>query len=147
MLLPARAALPVGVSTFATQGALSLDPSVRPTLWSQFYPCPLLSGFSCGWPEQGMLTCLPKHCKAALGEACPKPGQAAEGSKAEPLRVDVPSSPFRTCSHYRLANTHPATGWVFVVLEGLSQALVTLSYTCPAGNWNSGSTPHALFWC
>lgn len=108
---------------------------------------PPMSGFSCGWPEQGMPTCLPQHCKAALGEACPKPGQAAEGSKAEPLRVDVPSSPFRTCSHYRLANTHPAIGWVFVVLEGLSQALVTHSYTCPAGNWNSGSTPRALFWC
>lgn len=61
----------------------------------------------------------------------------------------MPSAPFRSCSHSRVANTHPRpTGWVLLGgLEGLSRALVTLSYTCPAGNQTSGPTPCALLWC
>lgn len=101
----AHSSLPAGVCALAPRRALGLGPAVPSALWSPIHPCPLPTpGFSSGRPEQSRErpTALRRTAKQPWGEACPKPGQAREDSKAEPLQVDVPRAPFRSCSCPRL---------------------------------------------
>lgn len=87
---------------------------MRSALWSRIPPRPLprlglaLGGLSRA--ERARL--LSAYCQGGLGDVSPKPRQAREGNKAEPLQADAPSAPFRIRSHSRAANAHPDTGWV-----------------------------------